>query len=104
MRFATIKEISVLLSVKASTLYSWVHNGTIPFHKLNGLVRFDLDEIETWVKTLKQDTRFPDIAPNKTISHGIDKIIKNAIDSAKGKGYNSSNGKPGQMQGLSKEV
>jgi len=104
IQLATIKELSALLSVKASTLYSWVHNGTIPFHKLNGLVRFDLDEIETWVKALKYDTRFPDIAPIKTADQGIDRIIKKAIDSAKGKGYNPSNGKPGQKQGLRKEV
>jgi excisionase family DNA binding protein len=104
MNLVTIKNLSEYLQVKPSTLYSWVHNGTIPFHKLNGLVRFDLEEIETWVKSLKYDTRIPDIAPHKTAGQGIDGIIKKAIDSAKGKGYNSSNGKPGQMQGLSKEV
>ncbi len=104
MRLATIKEVSALLSVKASTLYSWVHNGSIPFHKLNGLVRFDLDEIDVWVKSSKDDKRFPEIGPKKTAGQGIDKIIEKAIDSIKGKEYNPSNGKPGQMQGLRKEV
>jgi excisionase family DNA binding protein len=104
MRLATIKDISLFLCVKESTLYSWVHNESIPFHKLNGLVRFDMDEIEEWVKTSRSVSSSPDIVTHKTAGQGIERIIKKAIDSAKGKGYNPSNGKPGQMQGLRKEV
>jgi len=103
MNLITIKEVSAILHVKASTLYSWVHNGSIPFHKLNGLVRFDLDEIEDWVKSSKPASPSPALVPTST-GPGIDRIIKNAIDSAKGKAYNPSNGKPGQTQGLRKEV
>ncbi|MDP2735778.1 MAG: helix-turn-helix domain-containing protein, partial [bacterium] len=44
MNLVTIKELSDFLKVKPSTLYSWVHGGTIPFVKLNGLLRFDMDE------------------------------------------------------------
>lgn len=102
MRLSTIKEVSILLNVKASTLYSWVHNGSIPYHKLNGLVRFDLNEIEAWVKSSKSAIVFPDIGPLRA-SEGIATIIKKAIDSVKGKEYNPSNGKPGPMQGLRKE-
>ena len=53
MALVTIKDLSAYLTVKESTLYSWVHNGTIPFHKLNGLIRFDLDEIKSWVEASK---------------------------------------------------
>ena len=102
MRLATIKEVSSFLHVKASTLYSWVHNGSIPFRKLNGLVRFDLDEVEAWVQSSKPASVSPALVPTST-GPGIDRIIKKAIDSAKGKGYNPSNGKPGQIQGLRKE-
>ena len=53
MALVTIKDLSAYLTVKESTLYSWVHNGTIPFHKLNGLIRFDLEEIKSWVEASK---------------------------------------------------
>lgn len=104
MTLVTIKDLSAYLTVKESTLYSWVHNGTIPFHKLNGLIRFDMEEIEAWVQAAKQvstDTG----APMKRRTHqDIDKIVKKSIDSAKGIGYNLPNGKPGQHLGLRKEV
>ncbi len=90
--------------VKESTLYSWVHNGSIPFYKLNGLIRFDMAEIERWVKTSRQIQPSRDPALKKTANQDIDKIVKNAVDSAKGKEYNPSNGKPGQHHGLRKEV
>ena len=103
MRLVTIKIASEFLMVKVSTLYSWVHNGTIPFHKLNGLVRFDMDEIEAWVESSRPISVSPALAPITSTGPGIDRIIRKAIDGSKGKAYNPSNGKPGQMQGLRKE-
>ncbi len=104
MRLVTIKEVAEFLMIKQSTLYSWVHSGSIPFHKLNGLIRFDLDDIERWVKTSRQTQSGPDLSLNRAHKQDIDKIIKKAIEGAKGKEYNPSNGKPGQHQGLRKEV
>jgi excisionase family DNA binding protein len=103
MQLVTIKIVAELLMVKQSTLYSWVHNGSIPFHKLNGLIRFDMDEIENWVKTSRQAHRATGPAAKRTANQDIDKIVKKAIDSARGREYNSSNGKPGHIQGLRKE-
>jgi len=105
MALVTIKDLSAYLTVKESTLYSWVHNGTIPFHKLNGLIRFDLDEIQTWVKTSKiTSTDSIGSLKKKSSSHDVERIVRKSIDSAKGIGYNISNGKPGQRQGLREEV
>jgi excisionase family DNA binding protein len=104
MRLVTIKQIAELLMVKPSTLYSWVHSGSIPFHRLNGLIRFDVDEIEKWVKASKQMQIGPTPQLKKAANQDIDNIIKNAIDSARGKEYNPRNGKPGQHHGLRKEV
>lgn len=56
MQLVSIKTVADLLSVKPSTIYSWVHNGTIPFHKLNGLIRFDMDEIEAWIKAARHQS------------------------------------------------
>jgi len=98
MEFVTIRDISKYLKVKESTLYSWVHNGSIPFYKLNGLLRFDMDEIGTWVKASKQISSNTRIKLKKPANQDIDRILKKAIDSVKGNRYNRSNGKPGQIK------
>ncbi len=102
MQLVSIKTVAELLSVKQSTLYSWVHNGTIPFHKLNGLIRFDMAEIEDWIRSSKH-LPAARVHRRKISSLDAGDIIRNAIDSAKGKEYNPSNGKPGRHQGLRKE-
>ncbi len=50
MQLITVKELSKIIKVKESTLYAWANKGLIPCHKLNNLLRFDLDEIETWIR------------------------------------------------------
>ena len=104
MALVTIKDLSAYLSVKESTLYSWVHNGSIPFHKLNGLIRFDLVEIQAWIQASKRVST-DSIVPSrkKPAPQDIDRIVRKAIDSSKGIGYNFTNGKPGQIQGLREE-
>ena len=100
----TIKGLSEFLNIKTSTLYSWVNKGSMPVYKLNGLLRFDMEEIEEWIK----ESRFLPNVPQKAIkrgtkNQGIDRIVKKAIDEVKGRGYNSASGKPGRGQGLGKE-
>ena len=105
MALVTIKDVSAYLTVKESTLYSWVHSGSIPFHRLNGLIRFDMEEIKAWVKTSRPvSTDSIGSLKKKGAAQEIDRIVRKSIDSAKGFGYNQSNGKPGQHDGLRKEV
>jgi excisionase family DNA binding protein len=104
MRLVSIKIVADFLMIKQSTLYSWVHKGSIPFHKLNGLVRFDMDEIEAWIKSSKQQSSGSNIRIKKEPMRGIDEVVRKAIDGVKGNRYNPSNGKPGQHRGLRKEV
>jgi excisionase family DNA binding protein len=104
IRLVTIKVVAEILMVKPSTLYSWVRNGSIPCHRLNGLIRFDLNEIEAWITSSRTSTAtLPSIETMKSTGTTIDNIIRRAIDGAKGKAYNSPNGKPGQHDGLRKE-
>ena len=44
-KYITAKELAVYLSVKVKTIYSWVEAGKIPAYKLNGALRFNLQEI-----------------------------------------------------------
>ena len=47
--FYTVKELSELLRIKASTIYSWVAKGKIPVRKINGLIRFWSEDIAEWL-------------------------------------------------------
>ncbi len=105
MPFVTIKELSTYLTVKESTLYSWVHTRSIPFHRLNGLIRFDLQEIDTWINAARPlSTDSIGSLKKNCAPEQIERIVRKSIDSAKGIRYNLHNGKPGQHQGLRKEV
>lgn len=69
MQIATLKEVSLFLKVKESTLYSWAETGRIPASKLNGLWRFDMEEIREWFrKSVKR--------PVKAIIVPLKKIVK----------------------------
>ncbi len=54
MKLVDVKEIAQLLAVKPSTLYQWAELGQIPCIKLNGALRFDLDDIMKWIASCKK--------------------------------------------------
>ena len=104
MELVTIKEISIYLKVKESTLYSWVHNGIMPFYKLNGLLRFDMAEIEAWVRKSKPSPSRPTMDFQRAQSEGITGLVKRAIEEVKGKEYNPSKRETSLSQAQRKEV
>ena len=90
MKLLTVKDLSEIIKVKESTLYSWASKGSIPSHKLNGLLRFDLEEIENWVKKSKVvPVSIFELKPNHMEKKDIDLIIKTSIESIKSQSYNS---------------
>lgn len=52
-RFLGIKELSEYLGIKETTLYVWSCYKKIPHFKIGRLVKFDLKEIENWLKDKK---------------------------------------------------
>jgi excisionase family DNA binding protein len=50
----TIKELSLYLNIKPSTLYTWARGAKIPNIKINGLVRFRQEEIDEWVESCRK--------------------------------------------------
>lgn len=90
MNLTTVKELSEFHKVKPPTIYSWVHNRTIPFIKLNGVLRFDMDAITGWVEDSKSKPQKADIPLKKTTNLDIDSIVKRAVASSRGKSYNPS--------------
>ncbi|MEO8342063.1 MAG: helix-turn-helix domain-containing protein [Nitrospirota bacterium] len=49
----TIKDLSVRLNIKPSTLYLWAAQGKIPCQKIHGLIRFDPDAITAWLRSFE---------------------------------------------------
>lgn len=45
----TVTDLARFLRVQESTVYQWVHEKKVPFHKVNRLVRFKPSEIEKWL-------------------------------------------------------
>jgi excisionase family DNA binding protein len=55
LKLIGIKEVAEILHVKPSTLYQWAELGQIPSIKLNGSVRFDMNDIMNWIKSCKKE-------------------------------------------------
>jgi len=46
-----VREVAAALQISEQTVYRYVANGEIPFHKLNRSVRFKPSEIERWIES-----------------------------------------------------
>jgi excisionase family DNA binding protein len=51
-----ITTLSRHLSISKNTIYSWVNQRRIPYHKVGSLLRFDINEIDEWLKEHKKET------------------------------------------------
>ncbi len=49
MNILTAKELSEILKVSDKTIYQWSELGQIPCIKMNGSLRFNLDDIKSWI-------------------------------------------------------
>jgi excisionase family DNA binding protein len=54
MKLIGIKEVSEILNVKPSTVYQWAELGQMPSIKLNGSLRFDVEDVMHWIKSCKK--------------------------------------------------
>ncbi len=52
-----IVELSRQLQVKPATIYSWTFTRQVPFIKIGRLLRFEQDEVNTWLEQRKVDVR-----------------------------------------------
>lgn len=55
--YLTVKELAQMLRVKVRTIYSWVENDLIPYHKPGRITIFRLDEITEWLETKRSAGR-----------------------------------------------
>ncbi len=49
-RFLNVPEVATYLGFSISAIRKWVRRGTIPFNKVNGGVRFDLQRLDQWLE------------------------------------------------------
>lgn len=50
-----IATLSKYLSISKNTIYSWVNQRRIPYHKVGSLLRFDINQIDEWLKANKKE-------------------------------------------------
>lgn len=55
MKLLNVQDVSEMLNAKPKTIYQWAETGVIPCVKLNGCLRFDLDDIKEWINFCKKE-------------------------------------------------
>jgi excisionase family DNA binding protein len=55
MRVGTVHDVAVLLRVSKKTVYQWAELRVLPSMKLSGSLRFDLDDVESWIRQCKRE-------------------------------------------------
>lgn len=56
-KFLTVKELAQMLRVKVRTVYSWVEDDLIPYHKAGRITVFRLDEILAWLEKKRAERK-----------------------------------------------
>ncbi len=88
----TIRELSAWLNIKPSTLYLWASQGKIPCRRIHGLIRFDPEEIKSWLDGLHG----PSVSPLPSFKRVNVLEVDRLIEGAKRAVYNPSREKPDQ--------
>ena len=111
MNLLTVKNICEMLAVKKSTVYVWANSGSMPSFRINGILRFDPEEVKQWLRTCKMNvsdvkTTCGDVRKKSTKNSNIDTIIKKAIEGVPGTRYNERQRETGPKSGpsIGKEV
>jgi len=76
MKLIGIKEVSEILTVKPSTLYQWAELGMMPCYKINGALRFDVDDIKKWIDSCKKEvtSSYNPLTQARSPRKGVQKI------------------------------
>ena len=107
--FLNIQDLSQLLRIKPSTLYSMVEKKMIPHYKVGRMVRFKRCEIDQWMEGNREECVDPEkvarkvLAPVQRNAIDIDRVVRKAVEGVRGQGYTKSHGKPDQVKGLGRE-
>lgn len=56
-RWLSVTEIAEHLGIKKDTIYKWVRTTGIPCHKVGRLLKFQVKEVDKWVRAGKTSSR-----------------------------------------------
>jgi excisionase family DNA binding protein len=59
-RWLSVTEIAEHLGVKKDTVYKWVARKKMPAHKVGRLLKFQIKEIDQWIREGKADSKNDD--------------------------------------------
>ena len=54
-KILNVEEVAGYLSVSVNTIRAWIKRRCVPFIKINGSIRFDIEGIDKWIQRNKQD-------------------------------------------------
>ena len=54
-KYISIQELEKLLWVKRHTIYNWRKSGALNYYKLGKVVRFNLEEVEVFIKQIGEN-------------------------------------------------
>ncbi len=57
-KWVTVQDIADHLGIKKDTVYKWIKTKNMPHHKIGRLVKFQISEIDQWVKEGKAASNF----------------------------------------------
>ena len=93
MALLTIHDVAQWLTVKPTTLYSWVAQKKMPALRIHGLIRVRREDIATWLAGCQLEPATPSRpAERPPRSSDVDTLIA----TAKAAVYTASRGKPDQ--------
>ena len=77
-----VKELSAWLNIKPSTLYLWASENKIPCRRIHGLVRFEPEAIQAWLKGFETNSVKPFSLPTRHYTEDVDHLIAAAKHAA----------------------
>lgn len=99
LHMLTVKELSAWLNIKPSTIYLWVSQNKIPCRRIHGLVRFEPEAIQAWLKSFEVRPGKPFGVPTRHDTHDLDRLI----EASKREVYTSRHGETIQSSLIRKE-
>ena len=78
-KLLNVKQVSQILSVKASTIYWWCRIGFIPHRKIGHLTRFSEREVYKWLEKMEHCEGRRNPIPTIDLQSGIRKIEEEKI-------------------------
>lgn len=82
MGFIDVKQASTYMSIKIKTLYAWASQGRMPYYRINGLLRFKKEELDSWMEGCKH------------MPEDLEQAAKQIVEKNAERDYNSTCGKP----------